>query len=156
MPTEETQCKVCGYNKRTVIAVLVILIVAGGAFYIGAKYEKNKLSRLGLINDCKSIVTSKVVELSGEIVSRTDSGMVIKANDGSTQAISFTVSTRMSKKNKTTVASLTAGEQVIVKGVKDDSGVFSAQVIQLLPSASTPATPAASAVQNAPVTSSAQ
>jgi hypothetical protein len=128
----------------------VLLIVAGGAFYVGAKYEKSKLSKLGLINDCKSIAASKIIELSGEIVSRTDNSITIKASDGSTQNISLTASTRMSKKNKTTVASLTVGQQITVKGMKDDAGVFSAQVIQLMSAEVAPAV--APAVSNVPAT----
>lgn len=40
-----------GYKKKTLAAGLMLLVVAGGMFYIGAKYEKNKLSKLGLLKN---------------------------------------------------------------------------------------------------------
>ena len=46
MPEEE---KIMGYSKKTVRAVVVLVLVAGAMFYAGAKYEKSKLSKLGLL-----------------------------------------------------------------------------------------------------------
>lgn len=40
---------IAGYNKKTLVTVFVALFLVGIAFYGGAKYEKNKLSRLGLL-----------------------------------------------------------------------------------------------------------
>jgi len=46
--------KVMGYNKKTVVCVLVLVLIAGGMFYAGAKFEKNKLLKLNLLGDRKS------------------------------------------------------------------------------------------------------
>lgn len=43
--------KIWGYSRKTLVAGLILVIVAGGMFYIGAKYEKNKLSNLGLLKN---------------------------------------------------------------------------------------------------------
>jgi hypothetical protein len=129
---EEIKDEIYGYNKKTLIFVAVLLLVAGSAFYVGAKYEKNKLFKLGLLNDCKSIAAGKIIEIYGEIVTKNDNTMTIKANDGSIQDIFFTPATRMSKKNKNRIVDLAVGQSVMVKGERDDRGVFSAQVIQLL------------------------
>lgn len=40
-----------GYSKKTLTIGLMLIVVAGGMFYIGAKYEKNKLSKLGLLKN---------------------------------------------------------------------------------------------------------
>ncbi len=48
MPEEE---KIMGYSKKTVRAVVVLVLVAGAMFYAGAKYEKSKLSKLGLLKN---------------------------------------------------------------------------------------------------------
>jgi hypothetical protein len=41
--------KVCSYNKRTLATIVLVVFVAGVMFYAGAKYEKRKLSSLGLL-----------------------------------------------------------------------------------------------------------
>jgi len=43
--------KILGYNKKTLVTVLILVLVAGSMFYLGAKYEKNKLSKLGLLKN---------------------------------------------------------------------------------------------------------
>jgi nitrite reductase (NO-forming) len=43
--------KIWGYSKKTLTTGLMVVVVAGGMFYAGAKYEKNKLSRLGLLKN---------------------------------------------------------------------------------------------------------
>lgn len=43
--------KIWGYSKRTLVTGLLLVVVAGGMFYAGAKYEKNKLSKLGLLKN---------------------------------------------------------------------------------------------------------
>lgn len=51
---------ILGYSKRTLVIGLMLLLVAGGMFYTGAKYEKNKLSRLGLLkNGTEQVSASK-------------------------------------------------------------------------------------------------
>ena len=41
---------VLGYKKKTLAMVAIVVLVVGAAFYAGAKYEKAKLSRLGLLS----------------------------------------------------------------------------------------------------------
>lgn len=43
--------EILGYKKKTLVSALILMLVAGSMFYIGAKYEKNKLSRLGLLKN---------------------------------------------------------------------------------------------------------
>lgn len=45
----ENEGKILGYNKKTVVTVIVAIILAGIIFYAGAEYEKNKLSSHGLL-----------------------------------------------------------------------------------------------------------
>lgn len=47
----EEEGKIWGYSKKTLTIGLMLVVVAGGMFYIGAKYEKNKLSNLGLLKN---------------------------------------------------------------------------------------------------------
>ncbi|NTU67176.1 MAG: hypothetical protein HGB08_04620 [Candidatus Moranbacteria bacterium] len=51
--------KVFGYNKKVLIGVIYTLIIIGGAFFVGAKYEKNKLSRMGLLKNKTTVSKTK-------------------------------------------------------------------------------------------------
>lgn len=48
---EESKNMLWGYDKKMLVFGIVLVLVAGSMFYIGAKYEKNKLSRLGLLKN---------------------------------------------------------------------------------------------------------
>ena len=41
--------KIYGYSKKTLAIIVLVLLVAGVMFYAGAKYEKRKLTSLGLL-----------------------------------------------------------------------------------------------------------
>lgn len=58
----EMKEKRIGYSKKSVIIAIGCVIAAGIIFYAGAKYEKHKLSSLGLLNngnDCSQTQTAK-------------------------------------------------------------------------------------------------
>ena len=56
----EEEEKIWGYSKKTLMTGFMLVVVAAGMFYAGAKYEKNKLSRLGLLkNGTEQASTSK-------------------------------------------------------------------------------------------------
>ena len=50
--------KIMGTNKKTLASIIVLVLVAGIMFYAGAKYEKNKLSKMGLLKNSPSSQTS--------------------------------------------------------------------------------------------------
>jgi hypothetical protein len=140
MENEETQvsektkgCKICGYNKRTLICLLVLLVVAAGFFYAGAKYEKNKLTKLGLTKNAKDVCfgsTSQGVEsISGEVSAIGDNTLTIKKTDGSLLEVSVASTTKIGKKGDT-LASFATGQQVVVKGMKGADGRFLAQSVK--------------------------
>lgn len=61
--------KIWGYSRKTLVSGLILVIVAGGMFYVGAKYEKNKLSKLGLLkNGTEQVVVSKKKKKSDAVV----------------------------------------------------------------------------------------
>lgn len=51
--------KMFGYNKKVLVGVIYTLIIIGGAFFVGAKYEKNKLSRMGLLKNKTTVSKTK-------------------------------------------------------------------------------------------------
>ena len=128
---EEMKCTMCGYNKKTLIAVIVLLLIAGSAFYVGAKYEKSKLAKLGLLKNGQNEDTCKAKDLiTGEITAITDNAITIKTSDGNIQNVSISVSMKNSKKGASTLAGLAVGQQVVVNGIKNIDGSFSAQSIK--------------------------
>jgi len=69
----EEDGKIWGYSKKALIIGLLLVVVAGGMFYIGAKYEKNKLSNLGLLkNGTEQVVKEKKVKKSDAEMQKTD------------------------------------------------------------------------------------
>lgn len=128
---EEMKCTMCGYNKKTLAAVIILLLIAGGAFYIGAKYEKNKLAKLGLLKSSQNEDTCKAKDsVTGEITAKINDTITIKTSDGNIQNVSVAVSMKTEKKSADILANLAVGQQVIVKGVKNTDGSFSAQSIK--------------------------
>jgi len=134
MNLKDLKGKVCGYNKKTLVIVLALLIIAGGAFFIGAKYEKSKLAKLGLLKNNKNEICQLAVLVKGEIVSKSDTSLEIKTKNGQTQQFLISALTKMSKKSTGSVADLVIGQQIEVKGLKNTDGSFSAQTIkQIVP-----------------------
>ncbi|MCX6761241.1 MAG: hypothetical protein NTY33_00105 [Candidatus Moranbacteria bacterium] len=48
--------KVYGYSKKTLALIVLVVLVGGVMFYAGAKYEKRKLTSMGLL---KATATKK-------------------------------------------------------------------------------------------------
>ena len=53
MNTINLEGELYGYKKKTLAIVATIILVAGVMFYAGAKYEKKKLTALGILK-CKN------------------------------------------------------------------------------------------------------
>ena len=130
MKLEELKGKVCGYDKKMLAIVVVLIVIAGGAFYVGAKYEKSKLVKLGLVKNDKSEVCLSSVYIDGEIISKNDNMWGIKLKDGSTQEVLISASTKMNKKSTETLVSLAIGQKVNINGLKSVDGIFLAKTIK--------------------------
>jgi|GEM_PF-2247851 len=51
--------KVYGYSKKMLALIVLFVFVSGVMFYAGAKYEKRKLSNLGLLKSSQTGKTKK-------------------------------------------------------------------------------------------------
>jgi hypothetical protein len=138
---QQLKGEVLGYDKKTLAIVLSLIFFSGIVFYAGAKYEKYKLSRLGLIieqpemtvpikegkkqKDRKNAEVSKqnpMKELSGTIVSQESEKLVLKLTDGS----------------EFSVTPFSIGSTIVIEGEKDAStGAITAKTIRVLPSPTT-------------------
>jgi hypothetical protein len=131
MKMEDMKGKICGYNKKTLIVVIVLLLIACGALCVGAKYEKSKLAKLGLLKENKDEDSCKAKDsITGEIVTKTNNTVAIKMSDGNIQNTSIAASMKRNKNQEGILSNLAIGQQVIIKGVKNEDGSFSAQSIK--------------------------
>lgn len=58
MQTINLEGKVCGYNKKMLTVIILLIFVSGIMFYAGAKYEKRKLLSLGFAK-CETTAKSE-------------------------------------------------------------------------------------------------
>ena len=142
MPNEEKgDCLVCGYNKKYLIATILMLIVAGAFFYAGAAYEKNKLGRFGILkndSDVCFVPVNKTTEtLTGEILSIEKYRITVKNADGSATEVLISPETNIGKKNET-LDNFAVGSKVVVRGFKDAEGKILAHSIRMEGDASQP------------------
>lgn len=156
-----------GYKKKTLVIVAAVVIVAGGVFYVGAKYEKAKLSRLGLLNNgpaasemkkSKKTKTADEVAVAsapemftGKVTAKNATTLTLKMSDGTLQTVALAPTTTVSKTGTTALASLFVGQNVAVKAMKNADGTFAAEDVSTTPApvapVTTPAAPTAPKAQ---------
>jgi len=123
--------KIGGYQKKTLVAAAIAIVVAGAVFYAGAKYEKAKLAKLPKSNTCAISDTTKVSKkqaaadaaakaansISGTITAKDARNITLKLADGTSKVIALDEAT------------LTVGEAVTVVGQTNADGSFTTQSI---------------------------
>jgi len=122
--------KILKYDKKTLIIVLVVIFLMGIAFYAGAKYEKSKLSKMGLLKDSATSSPASSNSIKGTITAKDDKSVTIKTSDGSSQTVAVSNSTTYGQKGTKSLADIAVGEEVAISGQKNSDGTFSAQSIQ--------------------------
>lgn len=124
-------------NKNIVIMILVLIIVAGGAFLAGTKYQQSKapssrqFNGTGSRNGGQNGVGFRPV--SGQIINADDKSITVKLQDGSSRIVILSAKTTINKAAEATKADLKTGETVLVVGQQNTDGSVTAQNIQLNP-----------------------
>ena len=122
---EEMKDKICGYNKKTLVIALVLILIIG-AFFIGTRYEINKLIKMEILEGEAGEGICKGRDLiAGEIIAKTNNNITIRTSDGNIQNASISVAMKIVKKNEDVLASLNIGQQVEIRGLKNIDGSFS-------------------------------
>jgi hypothetical protein len=129
-------------KKNNLILVIVIAVVVGGlAFWGGIQYQKRQIGNLR--SDQPANIRGQLKEMpersgtqlgravNGEIISVEDETITIKTQEDDTRIVIFSDSTRINKTNEGSIADLQIGEQVMVVGAEDTSGVVTAQNISI-------------------------
>jgi len=127
-------------NKKIIMAVVITLVVAGGAgFYGGMLYGKSARPDLSAnLNRQRGIGAQPNAGFSGgEIIKKDDTSITIKLSSGSSQIILFSGATKVTKSAEGSATDLTIGGQVTVTGSKNQDGSITAQSIQIRPATPT-------------------
>lgn len=127
-------------NKNIVIAILILIIVAGGTFFAGMKYQQSKQPAfLRQLNGQPGQRTGSGQNrtgfrpVSGEIVSSDTNSITVKLQDGSSKIVILSDKTEINKAATGSKEDLKKGERVMVIGQDNTDGSVTAQSIQLNP-----------------------
>jgi len=139
------------------IILLVVLVLAGGAFYGGMKYAGTKTP--AFISNFGNLSAEEIQQrmqqmgqagtlpgnpggganraggqfLAGQILSKDENSLTLKMQDGSTKIIFFSPASEISKTAAGTADDLAAGKTVMVSGSANDDGSITAKSIQIRP-----------------------
>lgn len=129
-----------------IIFALVLVLIAGGAFFIGVKYQESKqptLSNFRQFNNSRGMTGNVQNQsqnnrmgykpVSGEIISFDDKSITVKLSDNSSKIILLSDKTIINKASVATKTDLKKGEKVLVMGQANSDGSVTAQNIQLNP-----------------------
>ena len=126
-------------NLFTTLLVAVFVGVIG--FYSGTVYQKSKkLSRnpgqylTGPSGSNRPNGTTRLgmgMPVSGEITSLENNTLTVKTKNGSSKNVIYSSSTTINKTIKGAVQDLVVGEQIMVIGKEDTSGILTAQTISV-------------------------
>ncbi len=132
-------------NKKTLIGAIVLaLLIGGGAFYGGMTYAKTGVPARGgnfagqftggTANRMGGAATRTGGGFTaGQILSKDATSITIKMQDGSTKIVLIATSTQVTKMAPASVNDLTSGTDVVVTGPANSDGSVTAQSIQVRP-----------------------
>jgi len=146
--------------KKLLPIIIAIIIVGGGAFYGGMKYAQSKSSQgltQGGLEDMRNLSAEERQArfeqmglagmigtrgarsgdetgsgfVNGEIISKDESSVTIKIQDGGSRIVFYSDSAEVSKFTSGTPDDLEIGKSVTVNGKVNEDGSITAQSIQL-------------------------
>lgn len=139
--------------NKLIPIIVGFVIVAGGAFYAGMQYDKNKTSavstqqnsaRTGMFGQRGGIRGDGMEggPSGGEIIAKDDMSVTIKLRDGGSKIIFYSGTTTVTKSDTGTAKDLAVGQQIIANGTTNTDGSVTAQSIQIRPAQAPRAVPA--------------
>ncbi len=142
-------------NKKIAI-IVAIIIIAGGSFYAGMRYEQSKNTAAnrnagGFANLTPEERQARLQQFgatagqgggqrgtranggfaTGDIISKDDKSITVKLPDGGSKIIFYSTSTQVKKAVDGTSDDLQTGTQVTVNGSANSDGSLTAQTIQI-------------------------
>ncbi len=135
--------------KKIIPIVLGFIIVAGGSFYAGIRYDQSKNASMrqargqqfaggaGGRGDARGNGGGFI---AGEILSKDDKSITVKLRDGGSKIVFLSGTTQVMKTGTGSVQDLAVGEQVTVMGSANADGSVNAESAQIRPVAPAPVT----------------
>lgn len=137
-------------KQNTLFLILGFVIIAGGAFFGGMKYQESKQSNFqsrfanngfearngnsqGQMMSGGNRNLNGFRPVNGEIISADDKSITIKLTDGSSRIVFFSDKTTVNRSTQAAVSDLKTGEKVMVMGQQEADGSIVAQTISLNP-----------------------
>ena len=128
--------------KNLIITVLIAVILGGGGFFAGMKYQQSKpptFSRQfgsGQFGNSQRPNGARMGggQVVGEIITQDDKSITVKLTDNSSKIILLSDTTAINKATEGTKSDLKIGERVAIFGTSNTDGSVTAQNIQLNPS----------------------
>lgn len=135
--------------KKTLLSIIAVaIVVGGGSFYGGMKYEQSKSasnrqqrfgqatgSGQGGFRGGQGGAGGGLV--SGEVISKDSQSITVKTRDGSSKIVFFSDATEVSKFVAGASIDLAVGKTVIVIGKANSDGSITSQSIQIRPASQT-------------------
>ena len=133
-------------NKKIVSSVVVCLIIAGVSFWGGMTYGSSKSSSSQLANRTQNGLGQNGGQrigggmrggangggfVNGEILTKDDTSITVKENNGGSKIIFISPSTKIEKTVEGTSTDLIIGKTVVVAGTTNTDGSVSSTSIQL-------------------------
>jgi hypothetical protein len=130
-------------SKSSLVVLGLAVIVLGGTFYGGMKYgQTSQPSRMGnRPSGLTNLTTANNNFVGGEILSKDDSSITIKLQDGGSKIVFVSDSTQVMKSATGSLADLSVGQQVSANGTSNTDGSISATTVSVRP-AGEPSLPA--------------
>ncbi len=133
-------------DKKTISSIIgITLIVGGGAFYGGMKYDQNQNAAAALARSASRGAGGPQGGargfrgganggfVSGEVLSKDDKSVTIKLRDGGSKIIFLSGSTEVTKSAQGSAQDISVGAQVSTNGTANSDGSVTAQMIQIRP-----------------------
>ncbi len=130
-------------KKTRLIIIIVAILVGGGAFYGGMKYEQSKspISKFssqfqknaGGNSQRGAGMGNGANFLNGEVIAKDEQSLTLKMSDGGSKIIFFSDSTQISKTTDGSKDDIEIGKQIMVSGGQNSDGSYTAKTIQLSP-----------------------
>ncbi len=134
---------------KIVTAIIVLLVVGGGAFYFGMNYGKSQAAttataaRAGFAGRTGRTGAAGAGFTTGTILSNDGSTITLQlpASTGGSKIILYSTATQISKTTAGTSADLAVGTSVSVTGTTNSDGSVTANSIQIRPAGVNPGGP---------------
>ena len=124
--------------------LVALLVIGGGAFYVGMTYAKSQTPARGQFGNGQFTGNGQLPGggmrggmnagfTAGEIISKDETGITIKMQDGSTKIVLVSSSAQIMKSTTGSTDDLAVGNQVTITGLANSDGSVTAQSVQIRP-----------------------